>query len=511
VAPRDYAGALNSEKHSINPKSADALFPPKVIPAARRVTLKVRWVENQLNAGLAAYLLRQIRISYENNRFGQELIELAPVESYSEDGVLLPLPKEVVASDPYSATEWLTRFEKGERLEKPVPSMLRAWQWLIISHNQMRRKPKVKLPKELRHSWTDPTSERVTRRRVAAQETIKTLKQRIEALESALEAALGSGQMKKSSVDKIVTELNLSAPGPDPDCESETEKSSKQDLPSDGDSQDDLCLPAGVMHDGRRWSMAVEGAFEDLAGKKFQAMVLEHANQFALFVDVPSNDVDILYDHDQAKVVSKVQKPEPRGGDAIIAKPSKKASKKVKLSGPVKAKKNSKPKTGEKKAKAKNSDLAGPLFVKGIRRVTTLTDSQAESLREFFKLKDPLAGSEWEGLSKKEKTAHRKAMSIPRWAITAVRQSPTNLEKILKGDLNKGNFCRTPKVQKPTKRKGDKPKARSKSVRKGRSPAKSRSPRRRSSTPTRSRSGRGRRSGRKDVLVEILSALLSRY
>nr|UMO80446.1 hypothetical protein [Sclerotinia sclerotiorum narnavirus 4-HC025] len=82
-----------------------------------------------------------------------------------------------------------------------------------------------------------------------------------------------------------------------------------------------------------------------------------------------------------------------------------------------------------------------PLQVKGEPKSKALSDSQRESLRKFFKLKEGLIpAEEWSKMDNKARALAMAERSIPRWATSAVLKRESNLQLILEGKLTKENI-----------------------------------------------------------------------
>jgi hypothetical protein len=103
-----------------------------------------------------------------------------------------------------------------------------------------------------------------------------------------------------------------------------------------------------------------------------------------------------------------------------------------------------------KKTKAKPKEVSdeNPLNLKGFTpykersekqpRASLLSDDQRATLLSFFqKGFTPPTADEYASLSKQEKSAVSKMMSIPRWAIASVLADPTNLNRVLRGEITK--------------------------------------------------------------------------
>jgi len=86
-----------------------------------------------------------------------------------------------------------------------------------------------------------------------------------------------------------------------------------------------------------------------------------------------------------------------------------------------------------------------PLKVEGVAKKkpkpTPLPTASEEALREFFET--PLVrlpDEEWKKLSAEERSEAQKASALPRWALSAVREDPKNLDRILNGELTAKTF-----------------------------------------------------------------------
>jgi len=106
-------------------------------------------------------------------------------------------------------------------------------------------------------------------------------------------------------------------------------------------------------------------------------------------------------------------------------------------------------KQGEKSDKGGGSEKRkspleedNPLRVKGEAKSKSLSDSQRDSLRKFFKLTEGLIPpEEWSVMDNKQKAAAMKERSIPRWATSAVLKRSSNLQLILEGKLTQNNVA----------------------------------------------------------------------
>jgi hypothetical protein len=69
-----------------------------------------------------------------------------------------------------------------------------------------------------------------------------------------------------------------------------------------------------------------------------------------------------------------------------------------------------------------------------------LTPVQRETLRKFFKCKEPIPQAEWAELTAKQKRSVMKESSIPRWAVSVVADRPDRMSDILAKKLTVDNY-----------------------------------------------------------------------
>jgi len=157
---------------------------------------------------------------------------------------------------------------------------------------------------------------------------------------------------------------------------------------------------------------------------------------YALDSPLTKVDVDSFLN---AHLASPSTSPKEANSSADSAPKKKKKEPSAKAAG----KKEDKPKKASSPQPEKVQEKGeGPLHVKGLPRSKDLSEGQINALRKFFKIEESskVDPDVWAKMSNKDKSAHRKAHSIPRWAVAAVKDKPTNLDRIISGELTKTNF-----------------------------------------------------------------------
>jgi hypothetical protein len=92
-----------------------------------------------------------------------------------------------------------------------------------------------------------------------------------------------------------------------------------------------------------------------------------------------------------------------------------------------------------KKGNALNEE--NPLKVQNKPKSAGLTDEQKETLKRALGLPtDPIDQDVLANMSKEDRRAALADRTLPRWAVTAVLNNPSNLERIVKKELTKDNF-----------------------------------------------------------------------
>jgi len=323
------------------------------------------------------------------------LTELAPIESYSEEGELLPLRKEV--------EEALLNYK--QRLGGPPPPVeYRAWQWLIISHNACRQgRPPVRLNPKLVLTFSDPLQ---TGRRPDPR--VARLEEQIVQLTKLVNTGLGSA--------------NKAAPVPSIEVPTPVES-----IPASYEAEGSYIPPTLTIEGELFTHMDLETFLRAPYGAVHKYIMYKLAGVDQLFVCTekvltkPVEEVEEL----RPKVVAKVS----TYGTPVKGKKGS-SSKKTPASPP-------KGETAPEKPTVKN-----PLKVKGLKRTEGLTMDQLSDLRKFYKISDApkMEPAAWEKLSNREKTKYRQDRSVPRWAVAAVKDDPNNLRRIIDGELTKEKF-----------------------------------------------------------------------
>lgn len=519
LAPANFAGAVENARPMAGTDTGLTGM-PVAVPSSQGITLSVFSSDTKLPEEVANYIVSQTEYFMSKGHSLAGLTVLAPMEAVTEEGRLLPLFDQKVAGDTYSVQEELILYAKNKLPRGYHPRVeLRAWQWLILSHNQVSPgKARVPIASALKVCWSDPLN--IKRKAKAIKgKSDSALRDRLAVAILAIdEMASEGGQVDTASLLMFLKEaLTGDAADKEKPTEVTSEEEEKQEIPDAPDAEPalpeasssdtvveeevegvavntDLPPPFSVHLDGRPFrAVQDEDFYKDLDGQIAQMAVFKVDGQYTVYVGVPEAAV---LDSEKAKLTLKAPAP---------ARPKKESA--------VKGKSPSKPKTsheavrkepssrGKKKPPTSDEDGVGPLNIKGEPLSARLTSDQRKSLRSFFKLKNSaVPADEWSKLSKKEKTAAREEMAIPRWAVTAVIQRPDNLEKIVKGSLTKEKFSQSSKSAKPPSKRG--------TDRKTGNRSRSRDRRGRSESPRR---GRGKSTKTTDVaqgLKLLLRALL---
>jgi len=472
LKPDTLLGAIQNDVRVITASSDEVPFPVVVKPT-RGQKISIATHLKALEPEVAEYLREQLVACAER---GVELTIRAPAQARSEEGMVLSLPediqKELIA---YS-------LKKGQ---KPPPMEHLAWQWLIVSHNQVCEKEgKIHLHRALRRGWADPLNKGVSRRRNKIQDENAKLKRQLEVMA------------------KFMVDQGLSASELPPEILEEESKFEAEHLDSSSDDEEAegplsttyLPLPKYAFLGERKCDLAPSiRFFEELEGKTARISVFRTQGTWAVYVEDSQYDIPVTLDLEtgiiqESKSTAASSTPVPEGTPKK-AVPSQ-ATPKVK-----KAAKATKAATGKPVA---DTPLANPLKVKGLPRSASLTKEQHQDLKKFFKIEDiRKSDEEWAAMSNAEKSAFRRSQSLPKWAIQAVVANPKNLVRILKGELTASNFRAVDYPVQPAKK--DRKPANPKRGRRGRS----------ASVPREKSRGRGR-SRRRGKSEETPFALLLR-
>jgi len=383
----------------------------------------------------------------------------APEVALSEDGKVLPLPKEVEES--------LVAFVQ-QRVGRPLDEH-RAWQWLIISHNQICGPGrKIALHKRLRCGWSDPLNEGVVRRKRQQKDVIAVLQQQIQDLQDLL----------KQSVSPNSTAAALIGNGQVTTPDTVEEPKEKVEIVQPSSEED---FPLIMEFHGKECHLARDiDFFEALKGKSARIFSFQNAKgNWAVYVEAEEYDIPVRIDIPSG-IIHEV--PIAKSDKSVLAKvqssfPGKEMSQgkaKGKAAAPqLKKVVKEKPRgrSPAPKVQPRSQDLpAGPLRVKNVPRSSVLNEVQKTALKKAFKIDEsPISADQWEALSKAEKSAVRKARSLPRWAVQAVGSNPKNLDKVIKGELTADNFrSEVQGPQRPSSPKGKKTPTTARSGKKGR-------------------------------------------
>jgi hypothetical protein len=408
---------------------------------------------------------------------GLETTWLAPAEALDGQGSILPLSP--------AAESFCLAGVSGEPKGKLTPKERAwlAWRWLILSHNDCQPAHRVTIPRKLHFGYE-------RKRATMKDSTVLNPKD----LQAAVTQAMGNVNLSdyyhtadiSKSFDKITGLLSKMVapygkwdaagrayetegeiPGGDPIVRSANNILVVMDELLTREDQGVPVLPVALPEEElekiredlldhlessmwERFSKEADKEEEKSSGEPLEIKVhgvsyvrTEHTDPASL----PAGTVSVFQDGRLYVQVASVPLPSS-------PKKKEKGKKKAEAGGVALSPTTPAPKP----KKEKKPELAGnPLGVKGNPRSSSLTEVQRTTLRKFFQLPDEsVPQEEWERLSKKEKTKARLSRSIPRWAVSAVLQHDSNLEKIVKGDLTKENFNSqvkvTPKTSAP---KGD--------------------------------------------------------
>jgi hypothetical protein len=454
LAPESYSEAVGNARPEAGELSQLAAM-PQLVPPVTGITLAIRSGLSQLPEEVTAYLINQVEAFQSKGISLDNLTVLAPEEAVSEEGAVLPLPTIALGGDKFSVEKALVLFSKRELpKEFYLPLSWRAWQWLIISHNQVF-KTKVHLKNSLRSDWADPLNKKRKKEGIHRSQELAKLKviierqaSRITELEKALTDNLSVGNRSPSTKETTKVVLDLSAKMKEDMIETssilegETGESpvdprikgadAEEQEPEVDDSS--IPIPLTLSWKGRKmmdFDISNPDFWMDRENSVSEVAIIHHQGQWCAFVSEPTG---VSYQPESEEILQ-LQVSSSHESRVKKKKPAAKTPKGT-----------MKPLTGE--IPENPAKIVG---VPGVPRSSRLSDYQRESLRRFFNLKKPMDPADWEALSLKEKRAARKAMAIPRWAVTAVLQDPRNLDKVVKGTLKKGQ-SNTPKPS--VKRRG---------------------------------------------------------
>jgi len=416
---------------------------PYAVRGRRAISLAVATDFQSIPEEMRLYLLEQVNDIHNTTQDYGTLTVLAPQYAFSEEGELLPLSKTPIKRDGMSVEGYLRQWlSSGGKCCAPSAEgigltvlEIRAWQWLIASHNMVTRDPvgRIPIPNALRREWNDPMGSSAMRKKQAQSSLVETLKEEIKRLKEALALREQStATISKSTVvlvestQQAVTSLEELVSTPDavqePGQEEEKVSLAEGESPED-DSDSELEIPSEVKFESvpmkRLWD---EDFYYDLVGKMFTMSV--HRTPSGAWAVYHGPPKDVHLDLEKAEIQASPSKKE---------QPAKKAAKQPRsLSPKPKGQKSkSSPEAGEKKG------------VPTPPRSQQLSEDSKRALRKFFECKEPLQAVDWEKLTAKQKRTYRGEMAIPAWAVAAVLQKPDNLIQIIKGRLTKESY--TPK------------------------------------------------------------------
>lgn len=423
VKASTYAKAVGNEGVLVSSSSSEAVLPIYRKPVTG-VQIQLFTDCKELEKEVAEYLLNQV---IHRCQHGQDLTILAPPQALSEDGKVQPLPEQF--------QEALIAYTLRKTTIRPPEEAL-AWQWLIVSHNQTCGKGnKVPLHNALRKGWNDPLNKRLKQRKQSHLDQITALKDEIATLRASL----------ASSVNNLAEETKVECP-PSPVYEQLTDNSLNGKLTT----SEYLVAPRTMIYHGRECEQVVDLDFMGkLVGKSYRLFTVQvNPGEYATYIDTPDTDVDISVDYEACQIFDKPKSPVSKSDKSVlkVAKAKTiplKTKEKDEGKTPVANNKGKTPSPKRKTEKSASSGAAsaGPLRVKDVPRSSVLNEEQKKALKKKFQIDEtPIEKSAWDALNKREKSALRKARSIPRWAIQSVSSNPLNLDKILKGQLTIENF-----------------------------------------------------------------------
>jgi len=377
---------------------------PYLVEAQRGVKVLIRTNSKEWPDEVKASFLK----SYDRLRAEEKhkVFILAPEESLSAEGEVLPLPNNVVE-----------RLRAGGRSDSD-----RSWQWLIISHNVNVAKSKkgirVKIHRDLLVGSSDPTR---VGRKDAANEKIRELQNANRILMDQLkQAELGVSHRPPELFSPTPEEIAL----------------------------EEVNYPATLPYGKGLTRMSVAEYLSIAATHTCVRQVLLIGD----FLYVSEPEVEIDYDEldsyfEEDTIPSPVVDSSGNGKGADPSNLTKTSSSERKTVSRSEKKAQGAPAPAPKPPGSKGN----PLRVKGVPRTRGLTEAQKGDLRKFFKLDElpVITPEEWSAMDKVSRGETSRQRSLPKWAVTAVIQSPDNLLKIVNGELVKESMSSPGKRPKP--------------------------------------------------------------
>jgi hypothetical protein len=460
TAYANLADRTSGKAIQLNGSSSSLVILPRIIPRQVGVSILLRTTKG-IEDGVLNYLLERYQHSLASHREVYNELWRAPIEAVDDHGQILPLP-------PHIEEELLIYQARNGKVAVRPPKAHVAWQWLIISHNaQPHVAYRVSLHRKLRASFgglqnrvRKPDAQHQQERR-PSQPPPKG-----EGSSIGMSTSADSDEEKFPAAGSAGTSFDVEAATTD----------NPLPLSIEEDGQVFVPISRGELTGNAPWGYSVRVFFvSKLDSEGNEVLGAYIGDKKPIGASARMQDTIVLPDEPAKKVVKfttpKAANASPRPG--AEAKKGGKVSKgrKGQRGNPLRVvPADADPVSGEGEQKTEppgQRSPANPLRIKAVPRSEALSEEDKASLRGYFHVEsEPIDPAVWDAMSKQDKTASRKARSIPRWAVAAVLHSPSNLARVLRGDLTKENFVGVVRSANDSKSeaKGSPPRAQSNAV-----------------------------------------------